>query len=192
MSLLTLGLAVFLGAHSIRIFADDWRTRRIAALGEARWKGLFSLVSAAGLGLVVWGYGQSRAEALALWEPARWTGHLTAALTLPAFVLIAAAYVPGSRIRAALGHPMILGVKLWAFAHLVSNGRAGDLLLFGAFLAWAIADFAAARRRDRRAAARRPAGSAAGDAAVVGVGGAAWAAFAWLLHGPLIGVRPFG
>jgi uncharacterized membrane protein len=192
MTVLLIGLLVFLGAHSVRIFAEDWRTRQLARLGEWTWKGLFSLVSAAGLALIVWGYGLARAQGLELWQPPRWSAHVAALLTLPAFVLLVAAYVPGNRLKAALGHPMILGVKLWAFAHLLANGRVQDLLLFGTFLAWAIADFAAARRRDRIAGTRYPAGSATRDATVAGVGIAAWLAFAFFLHEWLIGVKPFG
>jgi uncharacterized membrane protein len=192
MTLLIVGLLVFLGAHSVRIVAEDWRTRQLARLGETTWKNIISVVSLLGFALLVWGYGQARAVPLDLWQPPRWTGHVTALLTLPAFVLLVAAYVPRNRIKAALGHPMILGVKLWAFAHLLSNGRANDVVLFGAFLAWAVVDFAAARRRDRLAGTRYPPGTTARDAAVVGVGIAAWALFALYLHGWLIGVRPFG
>lgn len=192
MTLLIIGLLVFLCTHSVRIFAEGWRVRQIARIGELPWKGLFALVSALGLALIVWGYGQARADAAALWQPPPWVSHLTALLTLPAFVLLTAAYVPGSRIKAAVGHPMILGVALWAFAHLLSNGRSADLLLFGAFLAWALADFAAARRRDRRTGTRYPSGAAARDATVLAVALAAWASFAFYLHGWLIGVRPFG
>lgn len=192
MTLLIVGLLVFLGAHSVRIFAEDWRTRQVARLGETTWKGIISVISLLGFVLLVWGYGLARADALDLWQPPRWTGHVTALLTLPAFVLLVAAYVPRSRIKAAVGHPMILGVKLWAFAHLLSNGRANDVVLFGAFLAWAVFDFAAARRRDRLAGTRYPAGTAARDATVIAVGIAAWALFAVFLHGWLIGVRPFG
>lgn len=132
MRTLVLGLLLFLGTHSIRIVADGWRTARVARLGENRWKGLYSLASALGLGLIVWGYGLARAEPVALWTPPRWTRHLAALLTLPAFILIAAAYVPGSRIKTALGHPMVAGVKVWAIAHLLSNGNLADALLFGA------------------------------------------------------------
>lgn len=192
MTTLLLGLLLFLSAHSVRIVAEDWRGRQIARLGANTWKGLFSALSLAGFVLIVWGYGLARAAPLELWLPPRWTGHVAALLTLPAFVLLVAAYVPGNRIKAALGHPMILGVKLWALAHLLSNGRAADVLLFGAFLVWAVFDFAASRRRDRRAGTRYPAGSAGRDATVVVVGIAAWAAFAFFLHGWLIGVRPFG
>lgn len=190
MMMLMIGLMLFLGGHSIRILAEDWRRRRIAAMGEGRWKALFSVVAALGLALLAMGYGAARGEATQLWQAPAWTRHLTALLTLPAFVLLVAAYLPGSRIRAAVGHPMILGVKLWAFAHLLSNGGLADVVLFGSFLAWAAADFAAARRRDASAGVVRTGGSASRDIAVIVVGSGAWALFAWLVHGPLIGVQP--
>lgn len=191
MTTLLLGLLLFLGVHSVRIVADGWRTRQIARVGEARWKGAYALLSALGLGLIVWGYGLSRAQPVVVWEPALWTRHLTALLTVPAFVLLAAAYVPGSRIKPALGHPMLLGVKTWALAHLLSNGNFGDVLLFGTFLVWAVLAFRAARGRDRAAGVVYPAGTLAGDAKVLVVGLLAWGLFAGFLHGWLIGVRPF-
>ena len=192
MTVLVIGLILFLGAHSVRIFAEDWRRARIARMGEAGWKGAYSLVSVAGFAMIVWGYGLARESPVDLWSPPTWARHAASLLTLAAFVLLAAAYVPRTRIRASIGHPMVAGVKLWAFAHLLSNGRVADAVLFGAFLAWAVFDFRAARARDRAEGALRPPGTAAGDAVAVAVGGAAWAAFAFWLHGLLIGVRPFG
>jgi uncharacterized membrane protein len=186
-----IGLVLFLGVHSVRIVADDWRSARIARLGEGAWKGLYSLASLLGLVLLVWGYGQTRAAPIDLWQPPLFTRHLASLLTLPAFVLMAAAYVPGTRIRARLGHPMVLGVKLWALAHLLANGRLADLLLFGGFLVWAIADFRAARARDRRDGVVRQAGPASRDAIAIAVGLGAWVVFAFVLHASLIGVRPF-
>ncbi|MDT3735202.1 MAG: NnrU family protein [Denitratisoma sp.] len=191
MSYLVLGLLLFLGTHSIRIVADGWRTAQVGRLGLNRWKGLYSLVSALGLGLVVWGYGLARAEPVALWAPPAWTRHLAALLTLPAFILIAAAYVPGSRIKAALGHPMLAGVKVWAVAHLLSNGNLADALLFGAFLLWAVIDFRSARQRDRAAGVSYRAGTASRDGMVIAAGAGAWALFAGFLHLWLIGVRPY-
>lgn len=185
------GLLLFLGVHSVRIVADGWRTRAIARFGPVTWKGLYSLASAAGLVLVVWGYGLTRADPSLLWNPPSWTRHVTSLLMIPAFILIAAAYVPRNHIKAAIGHPMVLGVKTWALAHLLSNGRAGDVVLFGAFLAWAVVDFASSRRRDRAAGTRYPAGTAQGDAGAIGIGLAAWAGFAVFLHAWLIGVRPY-
>ena len=190
MGILILGLILFLAAHSLRIVADDWRTRQVARLGEHRWKGVVSLASAVGLGLIVWGYGLARLAPVVLWNPPLWTHHVTALLTVPAFILIAAAYVPGNRLRgAARGHPMVVGVKLWAFAHLLSNGTVADLLLFGGFLVWALFDFRSARRRGGVAVAGG--GTGGRDALTAVAGLVAWAAFAFLLHGPLIGVRPF-
>lgn len=188
MAALTIGLLIFLGTHSIRIVADDWRGAQIARLGEQRWKSLFSLASALGFVLIVWGYGLTRAEPATIWEPPEWTRHVTLVLTLPALILVTAAYVPGNRIKAALGHPMVAGTKLWAFAHLLSNGRVGDVLLFGTFLVWASLDFASARQRDRRADAHYPAGSLARDVTTVVVGVVVWGLFAFSLHKWLIGV----
>jgi uncharacterized membrane protein len=192
MGVLVLGLFAFLGPHSIRIVAEPWRRRSIARLGEGPWKGLYSLVSIAGLVLIIWGYGLARSEPIVLWQPPQWTRHLAALLTLPVFVLIAAAYLPGTRIRAALGHPMLVGVKLWALAHLIANGTAADLALFGSFLVWAILDYRTARRRDREAGVRYPPLGAGRDAAAIAIGLIVWVAFAFYLHAWLIGVRPFG
>ncbi len=192
MTVLVLGLLLFLAAHSVRIFADDWRSRQITNLGEVKWKVLLSIVSAIGFVLIVWGYGLARTDPVHLWHPPIWTRHLGTLLTIPAFILLAAAYVPGTRIKAAVGHPMVAGVKIWAFSHLVANGTLADVVLFGAFLAWAVADFASARRRDRAAGRTYPAGPLSRDATAIVVGLAGWAAFAFYLHAWLIGVRPFG
>jgi uncharacterized membrane protein len=117
--------------------------------------------------------------------------HLAGLLTLVAFVFLAAAYVPRNHIKARFHHPMVLGVKAWAAGHLLANGTLADLLLFGSFLLWAVLSFIAARRRDRVAGTSYAPGSAAGTLTAIAVGAVAWAAFAFWLHGPLIGVRPF-
>jgi uncharacterized membrane protein len=163
MSLLILGLIVFLGGHSVRIFADSWRNAVIARIGEGPWKGQYSLVSIVGFVLLIWGYGRARAATVVLWQPPPWTHYLAAMFTLIAFVLVVAAYVRGTRIKAVLHHPMILGVKSWAFGHLLANGTLADVVLFGAFVVWAIVDFAVSRRRDRAAGTVYPAGTAARD-----------------------------
>ncbi|MBL8384300.1 MAG: NnrU family protein [Burkholderiales bacterium] len=191
MTYLIAGLVVFLGMHSVRIVADDFRARTVARIGLNAWKAVYSVVSIAGFVLLVWGYGLSRAEGGFLWHPPRWTNHVAALFMLVSFVLLAAAYVPGNRIKARVGHPMVAAVKLWAFAHLLANGRAGDVVLFGAFLAWAIADFIAARRRDRAAGTDYPVLGLARDAITVAGGVVAYAVFALWLHVPLIGVRPY-
>jgi uncharacterized membrane protein len=134
----------------------------------------------------------ARAQTSVLWSPPFWARHLTALLTAVSFVLFAAANVRGNHFKAALGHPMVLGVQIWAVAHLIANGTLAAVLLFGAFLLWAVVDFISARRRDRVAGTCYPAGTLAGDAVAVAAGLVLWALFAFLLHGWLIGVRPFG
>jgi uncharacterized membrane protein len=192
MAALIAGLVLFLGVHSTRIFADDWRSARIAAMGEKRWKGVYTLASLAGFALIVWGYGQARLAPVVLYSPPVWTRHVAALLLILAFVLIAAAYVKGTRIKARVGHPMVLGVKVWAFAHLLANGMLADVVLFGSFLAWAVVLYIVSRRRDRRAGVAYPPGPASSDAKAIAAGVVAWAIFGFVLHGPLIGVRPFG
>lgn len=192
MQLLITGLVLFLGVHSVRIVADDWRTAQIAKSGEKRWKLVYTAISLVGFALIVFGYAQARQATLLLYTPPVWMRHVAALLTLLSFVLIAAAYVKGTRIKARVGHPMILGVKVWAFAHLLANGTLADVVLFGAFLAWAVLDFIASRRRDRAAGIVYPVGPPSRDLIAIGAGGLAWAIFAFVLHGPLIGVRPFG
>lgn len=192
MTLLILGLVVFLGVHSVRIFAEGWRTRMRQRLGENGWKGLISVLSIAGFVLIVWGYGQARLQPAVLWPSPTWTRHLAALLTIPAFVMLVAAYVPGNAIKARLHHPMVLGVKTWALAHLLANNTLADLLLFGTFLAWSVASFAAARKRDRTGGVVYPRGHTGPTVVVVAVGLAAWAGFAFWAHAAWIGVRPFG
>jgi uncharacterized membrane protein len=192
MIVLVLGLVMFLGVHSTRIVADGWRSDQLKRVGEGSWKGLYSLMSLIGLALIIYGYGMSRTTPVELWMPPTWTRHAAALLTLLAFVLLAAAYVPGTRIKARVGHPMVLGVKVWAFAHLLSNGRLAVVLVFGSFLVWAVVLYIASRRRDRLAGTRYVAGPISRDLIAVVAGTAAWVVFALWLHGMLIGVRPFG
>lgn len=192
MTYLILGLIIFLGVHSVRIVADDWRTQTRSRLGELPWKGWYSVASLIGFGLLVWGFGLARQQPVQLWSPAPALRHLASLLTLISFVLLAAAYVPGNSIKARLHHPMVLAAKVWALAHLLANGNLAHVLLFGSFLVWAIFNFIAARRRDRAAGTQYPAGNAGATAVTVLVGLVAWLAFAMWLHGLLIGVRPFG
>ena len=192
MALLILGLILFLGTHSVRIFAEGWRSAQIARRGEGAWKGLYTVVSIVGFGLILWGYGQARAEPVALWAPQLWARHLAALLMLFAFILLAAAYVPKNGIKSWLHHPMVLSVKVWALAHLLANHTLADLLLFGSFLVWAVLDFRAARQRDRAASTVYPRGTVAGTLITVVVGVAAWAVFAFWAHAWLFGVSPMG
>ncbi|MFC5582687.1 NnrU family protein [Rhodanobacter terrae] len=190
MSVLILGLLIFLGVHSLRIFADGWRSRQIARLGEKPWKGLFALVSLTGFVLICWGFGLARQHPVLLYVPPLPLRHLNALFTLVAFVLFVAARVPRNRIKAKLHHPQLLAVKVWAFGHLLATGMLHDVVLFGAFLAWAIVLFAVSRRRDRLAGTVYPAGSLKGDVLAVVIGVVAWLAFALWLHLWLIGVNP--
>ncbi|MEP6824642.1 MAG: NnrU family protein [Ramlibacter sp.] len=192
MLMLILGLVLFLGVHSTRIAADGWRNATIARIGALPWKGLYTVVSIAGFVLLVWGYGLARQQPVVLWSPPRGMNHLAALLMVFAFILLVATYVPRNAIKARLHHPMVLSVKVWALAHLLSNGNLADVVLFGAFLVWAVLSFRAARARDRLAGTVYAAGTATGTAITVVVGLAAWAAFAFWGHAVLIGVRPLG
>lgn len=192
MSFLILGLLIFLGVHSVRMVADDWRSHGVARLGLATWKGLYAMLSLIGFGLICWGYGLARQHPMVLWTPPVATRHVAALLVLFSFVLVVAAYVPRNSIKSRVHHPMVLGVKVWAVAHLLSNGNLADVLLFGSFLAWSVWNYSAARRRDRAAGEHYPAGTSGATALTVAVGVAAWIVFALWLHSWLIGVRPLG
>lgn len=192
MTVLILGLFLFLGMHSTRIVADGWRTATIARIGEKPWKGLLTLASIASFALIVWGFGLARRSPVYLWEAPMGMRHVAGALLLVAFVLLAATYVPRNSIKARLHHPMVLSVKVWALAHLLANGNLADVVLFGAFLIWAVFSFRAARQRDHAAGTMYLSGTASATAITVVVGIAAWAVFAFWAHGYLFGVRPFG
>ena len=145
---LVLGLGIFIGIHLVPT-CPSTRGNLTARFGEGAYKGLFTLVAFVGLALIVYGFGQARYAASGnplLWDPPRWTRHVTMTLMLPVFVLLAAAYLPG-RISAAVKHPMLLSVKLWAFAHLLVSARLANFILFGALLAWAVYDRISAKRR---------------------------------------------
>lgn len=192
MTALVTGLVVFLGIHWIGVLAPRFRERQITRLGIGPYKGAYTLASIVGLALLVWGYGMARTIAVVLWTGGESMRHATAALSVLAFVLIASAYVPRNHIRQVLGYPMTLGVGAWAFGHLLTNGRLADVILFGAFLVWSIVTFVTRHRRDRAAHVASPAGDVAHDAIAIVVGVGIAVVFALFLHGPLIGVRPFG
>lgn len=192
MLLLVLGLLVFLGTHAFTM-ARGPRAALIGRVGEGAYKGIYSLASLAGIVMVSAGYGAYRAAGyVPVWDPPVFTRHLALLLVWIAFVAFAAAYLPG-RIKAALKHPMLVGVKAWALAHLLANGDLGSILLFGSFLAWAVAARISAKRRPANAAAAHggPVAAPAGwrnDAIALAVGTAAYLAFALWLHPWLIGV----
>lgn len=141
MSLLIGGLALFILAHLVPTL-PRLRAGLVGRLGDNAYRGLFSLVSAVGLVLIVVGYGHARGLGRGnpeLWAPPAWAKHVVFLLMVPAIVLLVAAYVP-SRIRTAVGHPMLMALMIWAFAHLLANGDLASVLLFGSFLAYAVYD----------------------------------------------------
>jgi uncharacterized membrane protein len=192
MLVLIVGLVLFLGVHSTRIFADGWRGSMVARLGPMPWKGLYSVASILGFIVLVWGFRMARQDTLVLYSTPRWAVHVTAVLMVLSMILFVAAYTPRNWFRAKLHHPQILSVKVWSVAHLLSNGVAADVVLFGAFLVWAVLAFRAARQRDRANNTVYPPGDAVGTSITIAAGLVAWSVFALLLHGPLIGVRPLG
>ena len=191
MSLLIIGLIIFLGSHSSRIFAEPWRNHMIDRLGEVKWKGLYTIVSLIGLVLVVIGYGQARQAPIVLWQPATYLIHISILLNLVAFIFLAASSPSNNAIRLKLKHPMILGVKVWALAHLLANGTLVDLILFGSFLLWAVLDFRSARKRPIHMPEKAVISTKATITVVV-TGIVVWAAFIFGLHQYLIGVSPLG
>lgn len=194
MTWLILGLILFLGIHSVAIVAPAARERWVLLLGENAWKGLYSLVSFAGLALIVWGYGQARLDPVALYSPPAALRHLSALLMLPVFPLLLALYLPG-RIKRLARHPLLVATKFWALAHLLANGALADVLLFGGFLVWAVADRISLARRERSGGVRPAPGLPAGrfnDVIVLAGGLALYALFVVWAHGWLFGVRPFG
>jgi uncharacterized membrane protein len=192
MLILIIGLIMFLGLHSARIFFEQPRQKFIARYGENAWKMLYSIESVVGLGLIIWGYSLARQQPVILWNPPVATKHLAALLTLAAFILVLSSYVKTSFFRSKFHHPMLLGVKLWALSHLLANGSLADALLFGGFLIWAVFCFINSKKRDRQNGIQYPASEIPATFTAIVLGTGAWAAMAFYLHPVLIGVRVFG
>ncbi len=201
MGLLILGLLVFLGVHSLRIFGESRRTHYVTVLGEKKFKALYSLLSLIGFLILVAGFSQARLSPEWIWVPPAAAKHAMFFLMWIAFVLLAAAYINGNVIKDRIGHPMVAGVKVWALAHLIVNGQAHQIVLFAAFLIWAVLGFSASRRRDRRARLaleeqglpphpKAPVSKAA-NGLVLTIGTLAWMLFMGWGHKWLIGVSPF-
>jgi len=188
MNLFIVGLILFFTTHSISIVADPWRNHMVARFGEKRWQGIYSLISIVGFVLIVWGYGEARETTASLYESPLWTHHVAALFMLPVFPLLIAANMPG-RIKTKTQHPMLLATILWAIGHLVSNGAVVDVLLFGAFLVWAIADRISVASRAPRMTHQMPSGRLNDVIAVIG-GLALYAVFVFWAHAWLFGVSP--
>ena len=192
MTILILGLVIFLGLHSTRIVSERGRERAIARFGEGPWKGIYSALSAIGFVLIVWGFARARHEAPQLWTPPPWGRHVAMLLMLIALILLASYLFKRSHITAAVHHPMLWSVALWSVGHLFANGSAADLVLFGAFLVWSIADLASAYARDRRYGIVYPAPELGATAGAVVVGLVFYGLFIGGLHFWLFGVSPLG
>jgi uncharacterized membrane protein len=188
MTYLAIGLILFLGVHSVSIAAPNWRDRTAARMGGGPWRGVYSLVSIVGFVLLIWGYGVARQSPVQLYAPPPWTRHLAAVLMLPVFPMLLAAYLPG-RIRNALRHPMLVAVVLWALAHLFANGTLADVLLFGGFLVWAVADLLSYKRRSMRPIHTAPS-TKLNDFVAVAAGLMLYVTFTLWLHVRWIGVSP--
>jgi uncharacterized membrane protein len=189
MSLLIVGLVLFLGVHSVAIVAPTLRAGTIQRLGEGAWKGLYALVSLAGFVLLCYGFGLARQAPVVLYSPPAWLRYAALVLMLPVFPLLIAAYLPG-RIKTAAKHPMLAAVKFWAFAHLLANGMLADVLLFGGFLAWAVADRISLKRRSTPQVLRTAPPGRWNDAIAVVLGLATYALLIGWAHARLFGVSP--
>jgi uncharacterized membrane protein len=190
MTLLVLGLVLFLGTHAFTM-AREPRARLIKWFGEGPYKGVYSLLSLAGIVVIAIGFGRYRAAGyIPVWDPPVWTRHLALLLVWFAFICFPAAYLPG-HIKNTIKHPMLTAVKIWAFAHLLANGDLGSILLFGSILVWAVVARISVKRRDEVVPHGGPAEPAQGfrnDAIAIAIGTVAYLAFVMWLHPLLIGV----
>ncbi len=190
MGILILGLVLFFAIHSLAIVNPAWRDQVVERIGEWPWKGLYSLISLAGFALIVWGYALANQIPSIVYLPPVWLRHGSLVLLVFVFPLLLAAYLPG-RIKAVTKHPMLAATKIWAFAHLLSNGALADVVLFGSFLAWAVADRISMKRRDQSPVLTAPP-SKFNDAIAVVLGLMLYVAFVLWWHNWLFGVSPFG
>lgn len=188
MAVLVVGLIIFLGLHSLRIVVPGARDRMIERLGEGPFKGVYSVASLIGFALIIWGFSLARADTGVVYD-AGGAGlrHVTEGLMLPALILAVASALPPGYIRRLVRHPLLIGTVLWASAHLLVNGETAAVVLFGAFLAWAVVDLVAQAGRARQQA---PKPSPASDVAAVLVGAALYAALVWRVHEWAFGVSP--
>jgi uncharacterized membrane protein len=190
MTYLVVGLLLFLGMHSVAILAPAWRDAMAAKLGDPAWKAGYTLVAIVGFVMLVHGYGLARQDPHVLYTTPLWMRHVAALLMLPVFPLLLAAYLPG-RIKTAVKHPMLTATKAWALSHLLVNGTVADVLLFGGFLAWAVADrIAIGKRTTVRCTLAAPT-SPFNDVVAVVLGLVLYLVFVRWGHAALFGVAPF-
>ena len=190
MALLILGIVLFLGLHLIRVVAPGLRTSLIASLGEGGWKITYSTASVVALIVLIYGFGQAR-DMTPIWSPPFWMSHITILLMLFAMICLIASLLPAGYIAVKTKHPMVLSVKIWALAHLLSNGDGAAILLFAAFLAWGVILRISLKRRERAGEITlRPFVSAKYDLYAIVIGAVVWALIIWKLHAWIIGVSP--
>lgn len=191
MALLVLGIVLFLGVHLIRVVAPGFRQSMIAKIGRPAWAGLFSVASILTLILLIYGYGQARLVTMPLYTPPVWMAHIAITLMLIAMICLVASLLPAGRIATKVKHPMVLSVKIWAFAHLLANGDSASVLLFAAFLAWGVVMRISLKRRERAGEpVLRPFVSAKYDIYAIVIGVVVWALIIWRVHEWIIGVSP--
>lgn len=192
MAFLICGLVLFLGCHSLRVGPASFRDALVQRFGAGGFKGLYSLVSLIGFALIIWGYALARSSPIMVWLPPVATRHIAVLLMLPALILMVATYIPRNVLKAKLHHPMVLSVKVWALAHLISNGNLADIVLFGSFLIWAVLSFRAARQRDRANPTEATPSKPLSLILTLVLGTGAWAALIMGGHQLLFGVSPLG
>lgn len=200
MTWLILGLILFLGPHSVRIFADDWRTRTIESIGDKTFKGVYTVLTLLGFYALIVGYAEARMQPIVIWQPPVATRHVSVLLMLFASILLVAAHIPGNHLKLRLGHPMVLSVKVWALAHLLANGNLADLVLFGAFLLWSVVIYKTSRARDRLNAETAigngteatPVAKMSRTLAALVIGTLVWGGITFYLHAIVVGVSPLG
>jgi uncharacterized membrane protein len=186
-----LGLLIFLGTH-VFVTMRDRRAALVSRIGEWPYRCLFSVVSIIGILLIAYGFSAYRAAGMiSIWNPPAWTRHIVVALMWPASIMVAAAYIPGN-IKRVLKHPMLVGVKTWAFAHLCANGDLGSIILFGSVLVWAVYDRITLKRRTDPGAPPIPIGGTRNDVIAIIVGTIIYLALGFVFHPIVVGVPAFG
>ena len=190
LAFMMLGLVAFLGVHVVPALRAQ-RAGVIARLGEVPYKGIFSLISLIGIILIASGFARYRAAgSVDIWHPPSWTHRINNILMWPAIVCVVAAYIPGN-IQRLLKHPMLIGTMLWAFAHLTANGDLGSIILFGAFLVWAVIDRFTLEQRGHPGTPLFPHGGHGNDIVTVVVATLLFLVLGYWFHPYVIGVPAF-
>ncbi|QWW66729.1 NnrU family protein [Rhizobium sp. WYJ-E13] len=192
MALLVLSLILFLGVHLIRVAVPGFRQAMIDGIGKPAWMAIHSVASILTLIFVIYAFGVARSEPIGLlYNPPVGMAHLTVTLMLIAVICLVAGFLPGGYIKTKTKHPIVLSVKIWALAHLLSNGEAYSVLLFTAFLIWGVVLRISLKRRQQRGEITLPTFvSAKYDLYAVIIGAIVWALMIGRVHEWLIGVAP--